>query len=90
MMRVALAALAALSFGGAAEASVLSKLFGGTQAAAEQPMNYERPPASYTGQHFTNSYGCTYSRTQAPGYPMVWHLQVNTRKPGCPNTVPGA
>lgn len=52
-------------------------------------MLYERPQASYSGQHFQNALGCVYSRTQAPGYPMVWHLQVNSRVPGCPNTIPG-
>jgi hypothetical protein len=54
-----------------------------------RPMDYSAPPASFLGQHFTNGYGCTYSRTQAPGYPVVWFLQVNSRANGCPNEVPG-
>lgn len=54
-----------------------------------RPMDYSMPAASFQGQHFTNQYGCTYSRTQAPGYPVVWILQVNTRNNGCPNSVGG-
>lgn len=80
-----------LVMAGAAFATVQNKGLSGRVAdmRLNVPMVYERPVASYTGQHFTNSLGCTYSRTQAPGYPMVWHLQVNTRVPGCPNTIPG-
>lgn len=54
-----------------------------------RPMDFSKPAASFAGQHFTNQYGCTYSRTQAPGYPVVWFLQVNTRANGCPNEIPG-
>ncbi len=52
-------------------------------------MDYSAPAPTFGGQHFTNGYGCTYSRTQAPGYPVVWILQVNSRQNGCPNEVPG-
>lgn len=48
------------------------------------------PPESYRGQHFTNALGCVYSRTQAPGYGLVWHVIARTRAPDCPNTLPGA
>lgn len=36
-----------------------------------------RPPESFQGQWFTTSTGCSYSRTQAPGYPAMWVLIVN-------------
>lgn len=48
------------------------------------------PAASYLGQHFTNALGCVYSRTQAAGYRVVWHAIARTRRPECPNTLPGA
>lgn len=91
MLKYAMTAAMLLSMTGTAQASMLTKLFGGGAKATPNAseMVYEKPAASFMGQHFTNSLGCTYSRTQAPGYPMVWHLQVNSRAPGCPNTVPG-
>ncbi|MCV2893740.1 hypothetical protein [Lentibacter sp. XHP0401] len=36
-----------------------------------------RPSAGYQGQWFTSSDGCSYSRTQAPGYPVSWVLIQN-------------
>ncbi len=43
------------------------------------------PPAGYTGQWFTTPDGCSYSRTQAPGYPVQWMLVVNPKHIGQPN-----
>jgi hypothetical protein len=91
MKTLVLAGLCSLALTGAADAAMRNEGLSGQRAdrTLKVPLSYEKPAASYVGQHFTNSLGCTYSRTQAPGYPMVWHLQVNTRVPGCPNTIPG-
>ncbi|MEP4198882.1 MAG: hypothetical protein ABJL99_24930 [Aliishimia sp.] len=91
MLKYTVIAAALTMMTSAAQASVLNKLLSGKKSATaiNVQMLYEKPAASFGGQHFTNSLGCVYSRTQAPGYPIVWHLQVNSRVPGCPNTVSG-
>ncbi len=91
MKRIAMG-LALIAIAGAAQATVLTTGLVGTPSGPLKAgeMLYERPATSFGGQHFRNSLGCIYSRTQAPGYPVVWHLQVNTRVVGCPNTIPGA
>ncbi|QFT46785.1 hypothetical protein FIU97_09390 [Roseivivax sp. THAF40] len=43
------------------------------------------PPAGYSGQWFTTPDGCSYSRTQAPGYPVQWMLVLNPRHIGQAN-----
>ncbi|MEW2914835.1 hypothetical protein [Leisingera sp. JC11] len=63
--------------------------------------NYRNPVAkrdivnSFTSQgsvsrdgraaHWTSPDGCTYSRTQAPGYAPVWYLVQNPHHVGMPN-----
>lgn len=48
-----------------------------------------RPPASYAEQWYTTSGGCSYSRAQAPGYPVTWHLILNPHHIGQPNAHSG-
>ena len=36
-----------------------------------------RPAATYQGQWFTTADGCSYTRTQAPGYAVSWILIQN-------------
>ena len=43
------------------------------------------PPPGFRGQWFTTSDGCTYSRTQAPGYPVQWMIVLNPRHIGQPD-----
>ena len=45
----------------------------------------ERP----SGQHWTSSAGCTYSRTQAPDAAPVWYLVLNPHHVGMPNAHAG-
>lgn len=45
-----------------------------TQGAAVAPV----------GQYMTTAKGCTYMRTQAPGYPPRWILVVNPQRLGMP------
>ena len=37
----------------------------------------DRPPESFQGQWYTAPNGCSYSRAQAPRYPVTWHLILN-------------
>ncbi|MEM8728515.1 MAG: hypothetical protein AAGF79_01255 [Pseudomonadota bacterium] len=61
-------------------------LFVPTAAIAQaQKAETLRPPASYTGQWFTAANGCSYSRAQAPGYPVTWHLIQNPHHIGKQN-----
>ena len=92
MIKQIVTATALTLVAGTVQASMLTTgLTGaGTSTLKAGEMLYEKPASSYAGQHFQNSLGCVYSRTQAPGHPLVWHLLVNTRVPGCPNTVPGS
>lgn len=53
-----------------------------------------RPPSSFEGQWYVTPGGCSYSRTQAPGYPPKWYLIVNPHhlgqppaKPSCPRVL---
>ncbi|SIT15033.1 hypothetical protein SAMN05421759_12146 [Roseivivax lentus] len=43
------------------------------------------PSENFRGQWFTTPDGCSYSRTQAPGYPVRWMLILNPRHIGQPN-----
>lgn len=38
------------------------------------------------GDYMTTAEGCTYRRTQAPGYPPRWILVLNPRHIGLPNS----
>jgi hypothetical protein len=42
-------------------------------ANAANPM----PPSSFGGQWYVTPAGCSYSRAQAPGYNVTWHLILN-------------
>lgn len=46
---------------------------------------YNRPPASYKGQWFTTSDGCSYSRANPPGGVSTWYLIQNPHHIGQPN-----
>ena len=55
---------------------------------------HPKPPANYQGQWYTTPGGCSYSRAQAPGYPVTWHLILNPHhigkpaaKPSCPHSL---
>lgn len=53
----------------------------------------QAPPSGYGGQYFTTQDNCTYSRTQAPGYPVMWILVLNPYTLGKPQAhrgCPGA
>ncbi len=53
-------------------------------AAGATPKN-PRPPQTFQGQWYTTPAGCSYSRAQAPGYPVTWHLILNPHHIGQPN-----
>ncbi|WP_438992383.1 hypothetical protein [Lentibacter sp.] len=44
-----------------------------------------RPSTTYQGQWYTTSDGCSYSRTQAPGYAVSWVLIQNPHHINKPN-----
>lgn len=44
-----------------------------------------RPPETYQGQWYTTPAKCSYSRAQAPGYPVHWVLIINPHHIGQPN-----
>lgn len=44
-----------------------------------------RPSAGYQGQWYTTPDGCSYSRTQAPGYAVSWVLIQNPHHINQPN-----
>ncbi|MEL7098787.1 MAG: hypothetical protein AAGM84_08170 [Pseudomonadota bacterium] len=46
----------------------------------------ETPPLNMSGQWWTNSLGCEYSRAGLPGQTM-WFLIINTAKTGCPTYI---
>lgn len=58
-------------------------LAGGAQSA------HPRPPESYQGQWYTTPGKCSYSRAQAPGYPVQWVLILNPHHIGQPNAHAG-
>lgn len=67
---------------------ISSLVIGGQQAQAAG--TYKAPPvpagAAQTGsQWITTPDGCSYSRTQAPGYPVQWILILNPHHIGKPN-----
>lgn len=67
---------------------VASAAFGGTQAKAIGTVKAPPPPpgTTQTGQQWiTTPNGCSYSRTQAPGYPVQWVLILNPHHIGQPN-----
>lgn len=53
------------------------------------PATHMRPPADFTGQWYTTSNGCSYSRAEAPGYGVSWHLILNPHHIGKPNAHKG-
>ena len=65
-----------------------SVAIGGTEARAIGTVKAPQPPAGTiaTGrQWITTPDGCSYSRTQAPGYPVQWVLILNPHHIGQPN-----
>ena len=67
---------------------ISSIAFGGTEALATGTMRAPSVPAGtfQTGsQWITTPDGCSYSRTQAPGYPVQWILILNPHHIGQPN-----
>lgn len=65
-----------------------SLTLGSTQAQANVVTSAPQPPAGtvQTGtQWITTPDGCSYSRTQAPGYPVQWVLILNPHHIGRPN-----
>ena len=67
---------------------VASATFGGTEAKAIGTVKAPAPPPGtiHTGQQWiTTPNGCSYSRTQAPGYPVQWVLILNPHHIGQPN-----
>lgn len=57
----------------------------GTQRAPMQPQQIQ----TYGSQWMTTANGCSYSRTQAPGYPPMWVLILNPHHIGQPNAHAG-
>lgn len=55
-----------------------------TASAAAGTNLHPKPPANYSGQWYTTPGGCSYSRAQAPGYPVTWHLIINPHHIGQP------
>ena len=58
------------------------------------PKQPQRPSSSYAGQWYTTPDGCSYSRAQAPGYPVMWiliqnphHIGQPDARPDCPRTL---
>lgn len=54
-------------------------------AISKDTVNNVRPDESYQGQWYTTAGGCSYSRSQAPGYPPVWILIQNPHHINQPN-----
>ncbi|MHA6323719.1 hypothetical protein [Roseivivax sp. CAU 1753] len=80
MKALVLLTAAALSLPMVASAQQQTTVFISTQGHSA-----DAPPAGFQGQWFTTSDGCTYSRTQAPGYPVQWIIVLNPRHIGQPN-----
>ena len=67
---------------------VSSAFIGGGEAHAIGTVKAPQPPAGTirTGtQWITTPDGCSYSRTQAPGYPVQWILILNPHHIGQPD-----
>ena len=79
---IAVATIAGLAaFGTAAPAQILGLNFA---KQARQASQNPRPPESYEGQWYITPGGCSYSRAQAPGYPVHWVLILNPHHLGQP------
>lgn len=68
-----------------ATALAMSVLTTGAAVAAGATPKNPRPPAGYVGQWYTTPAGCSYTRAQAPGYAVTWHLILNPHHIGKPN-----
>lgn len=75
-------------------AAALSMTF--TAAAAQETLYNPNPVFAQAGQWYQAPNGCSYSRTQAPGQPVVWMLILNPHHIGgrnatraCPSMLMG-
>lgn len=64
-------------------------LIAGPGFAAGAAPKHPKPPAGFQGQWYTTPGGCSYSRAQAPGYPVTWHLILNPHHIGKPKAKRG-
>lgn len=92
MFERAIAAMA-LATAGAGMATTADAGSATTTAVPKTPSAVQNGPY---GQWYTTQDNCTYSRTQAPGYPPQWYLVLNPHhlgKPdahaGCPTRIEG-
>eukprot|EP00903_Cladosiphon_okamuranus_P018459 g16982.t1 len=70
--------------------ALIASALGLTAPEAQAAGTYKAPqvPASvqqHGSQWITTADGCSYSRTQAPGYPVQWVLILNPHHIGKPN-----
>ena len=78
-------------------ATLATLTFGAITAEAQTaPRSYMSPSVAQTGQWYIAPNGCSYSRTQAPGQPVVWMLIANPHHIGgrnataaCPSMIRG-
>lgn len=56
----------------------------GVQLAQADPYVSTQGVSVPRGDYMTNAKGCTYRKTQAPGYPPRWILVVNPQRIGLP------
>lgn len=73
----------------AAAAVAAALALSGSASAFGKARSNPRPPASYQGQWYTTPAGCSYSRAQAPGEPVMWYLILNPHHIGKPNARKG-
>ena len=76
-------------FGVLALALVQSTAFAAPVSAKGSSAMNPRPPEAYQGQWYTTPDRCSYSRAQAPGYPVQWVLILNPFHIGQPNAHKG-
>ncbi len=80
MSLIALASLSVLGLGtDPAEPAFL-------QLAQSQPYLSTQGAMAPRGDYMTTPEGCTYRKTQAPGYPPMWILVLNPHHLGLPNS----
>lgn len=67
-------------------AAALSMTF--TAVGAQETLYNPNPVYAQAGQWYHAPNGCSYSRTQAPGQPVVWMLILNPHHIGGRNATP--